>query len=291
MMGSASPQRTNNRHCCLRSRTTTPMLVLLVLAAAAAGGAAAAAATPTPVWQDATALLATRLDDLLPRLTRADLLAQLGGPVVADITRPNLTLPGTSWGQECLSGVGHGANSSAFPQPVALGQTFDTELVRAVGSAIGDEARALYNDRSPGSALLCLSPVSGCVGSAAAAVCRGCACRAAANVRRGCTVRGLSCTAAAGSQPGARPSLGPIVRIVWRRPVRDQHKRSGLHRRPPVRGWCGKRDARVEPAALQEGRLDREASSGVQLRRVHRRARLSALPKVPHALQRDRGRG
>ena len=111
------------------------------------------------MWRNATAPLAARLDDLLPRLTLDDLVAQLGGPGVGDIVRPNLTLPGSSWGQECLSGVGHGANSSAFPLPVALGMAFDTELVRAVGSAIGDEARALFNARKPGSSLLCLSPV------------------------------------------------------------------------------------------------------------------------------------
>ena len=111
------------------------------------------------VWRNATEPLAARLDDLLPRLTLDDLVGQLGGPGVGDIVRPNLTLPGSSWGQECLSGVGHGANSSAFPLPVALGMAFDTELVRAVGSAIGDEARALFNAREPGSSLLCLSPV------------------------------------------------------------------------------------------------------------------------------------
>ena len=39
--------------------------------------------------------------------------------------------------------------------------TFDTSLVEAVGSAIGDEARAFWNanGNGGGASLLCLSPV------------------------------------------------------------------------------------------------------------------------------------
>ena len=35
--------------------------------------------------------------------------------------------------------------TTAFPNPVNMGMTFDAELVEAVGSAIGDEARAIWN--------------------------------------------------------------------------------------------------------------------------------------------------
>ena len=57
--------------------------------------------------------------------------------------------------------------TSAFPNPVNLGMTFDTALVESVGSAIGDEARALWNAAMLGKGgltagsggLLCLSPV------------------------------------------------------------------------------------------------------------------------------------
>ena len=47
---------------------------------------------------------------------------------------------------------------TAFPNPVNLGMTFDTALAEAVGTAIGDEARAIFNARISGSGL-CLSPV------------------------------------------------------------------------------------------------------------------------------------
>ena len=63
------------------------------------------------------------------------------------ISQPNLTLPGASYGRECLSGVdsfsipANSTGTSAFPNPVNLGMTFDAELVEQVGSAIGDEVR------------------------------------------------------------------------------------------------------------------------------------------------------
>lgn len=103
--------------------------------------------TPQPAqpFNNVDLPLDTRLDDLLARLTESDLINQLGGPGIGDILRPNLTLPGTSYGRECLSGVDsitipvNKTGTTAFPNPVNLGMTFDVDLVEAVGSAIGDE--------------------------------------------------------------------------------------------------------------------------------------------------------
>ena len=128
--------------------------------------------TPAP-FNNASMDLDARLDDLLARLTRPELIAQLGGPGIGDIDRPGLRLQGASYGRECLSGVDGisvGANhtgTSAFPNPVNLGMSFDRRLVEAIGTAIGDEARALWNagqNRAGGiphgaGGLLCLSPV------------------------------------------------------------------------------------------------------------------------------------
>ena len=47
--------------------------------------------------------------------------------------------------------------SSAFPQPVNLGASWDAALVREVASAISDEARAAFNHRDRPS-LTCMSP-------------------------------------------------------------------------------------------------------------------------------------
>ena len=91
----------------------------------------------------------------MPRLTPADLVAQLGGklhdhqssaqpqllnrcvrtgPGIGDIRRPNLTLPGVSFGMECLSGVGNillknGTGGSAFPNPVNLVRQLLTNIL------------------------------------------------------------------------------------------------------------------------------------------------------------------
>jgi beta-glucosidase-like glycosyl hydrolase len=109
-------------------------------------------------WQNITAPLATRVANLLSLLTQAELLDQLGGPDIGAINRPDLVLPGYSFGIECLAGVAQGKVSTAFPLPVNLGSSFDTSLVEEVASAIGDEARALYNIGET-SSMHCLGPV------------------------------------------------------------------------------------------------------------------------------------
>jgi beta-glucosidase len=128
---------------------------------------------PPQLFNNASLPLATRLDDLMSRFTKAELIAQLGGPGIGDIDRPGLRLQGASYGRECLSGVDgisvpeNSTGTSAFPNPVNLGMSFDTALVEEVASAIGDEARALWNAGQTGAGglsrgsggLLCLSPV------------------------------------------------------------------------------------------------------------------------------------
>jgi beta-glucosidase len=69
--------------------------------------------------------------------------------------------------QECLAGFDGGAiflappvnntPSSAFPQPVNMGNSWDKDLVREIASAISDEARAAFNHAARPS-LTCMSP-------------------------------------------------------------------------------------------------------------------------------------
>lgn len=72
-------------------------------------------------WNDASLPLEERLDDLLARLTQKELISMLGGPDIGTIRRSNLTLPGISYGRECLSGVdsetiaSNGTGTTAFP--------------------------------------------------------------------------------------------------------------------------------------------------------------------------------
>lgn len=123
-------------------------------------------------WRNTSLTPEARVDDLVYRLSDAStpisaLFAQLvqNG---ADIYAPLVQLPRYIVSQECLAGYDGGDiyiappvpnlnYSSAFPQPVNLGNTFDATLVRAIASQISDEARAAwYHYGRP--ALTCMSP-------------------------------------------------------------------------------------------------------------------------------------
>lgn len=111
--------------------------------------------TPPPLpWQNHSLPFEERLDMLLPLLTVPELVGLLD--TGADAVR-RLNIPPYTYGRECLAGVAAaGGSSSAFPQPVNMGNTFDVELIRRVGDAISDEARAQY---SASQSLTCLAPV------------------------------------------------------------------------------------------------------------------------------------
>jgi beta-glucosidase len=57
-----------------------------------------------------------------------------------------LGIPEYNWWNECLHGVGRAGVATVFPQAIGLAATWDDDLVRRVGTAISDEARAKYND-------------------------------------------------------------------------------------------------------------------------------------------------
>ena len=50
-----------------------------------------------------------------------------------------------NWWNEGLHGVARSAKATVFPQAIAMGATFDTELIRKTADAISTEARAMYN--------------------------------------------------------------------------------------------------------------------------------------------------
>ncbi|NES13621.1 MULTISPECIES: beta-glucosidase [Micromonospora] len=82
-----------------------------------------------------------RLDDLLARLTlpeKLGLLHQWQPPV------PRLGLPPFRTGTEALHGVAWLGPATVFPQAIGLAATWNPELIRAVGAAVGDEVRAKH---------------------------------------------------------------------------------------------------------------------------------------------------
>lgn len=101
--------------------------------------------------------LEARLDDLIGRASIEELMAQLllGPDDSPGIARLGVPPMGTA---EALHGVctaldsralgclpAPGGCATAFPAPLALGATFDTQLFFEIGKAIGVEARAINN--------------------------------------------------------------------------------------------------------------------------------------------------
>ncbi|MFJ6197982.1 glycoside hydrolase family 3 C-terminal domain-containing protein [Micromonospora sp. NPDC092111] len=82
-----------------------------------------------------------RADDLLAQLTlpeKIGLLHQWQAPV------PRLGLPGFRTGTEALHGVAWLGPATVFPQAIGLASSWNPELIRAVGAAVGDEVRVKH---------------------------------------------------------------------------------------------------------------------------------------------------
>ncbi|MER7700161.1 MULTISPECIES: glycoside hydrolase family 3 C-terminal domain-containing protein [unclassified Streptomyces] len=96
--------------------------------------------TDIPPFKDATLPLDARVDDLLARLTLDERIAMLHqfAPAVE-----RLGIGAFRTGQEALHGVAWMGPATVFPQAVGLGATWNEDLVRRVGEAVGEETRAM----------------------------------------------------------------------------------------------------------------------------------------------------
>ena len=126
---------------------TTIILLALVLPSAAA------ADPDTPLglqpWQDWTLPLDERVADLLSRLSESEKIAQTWSIAPAI---PRLNISSYNWRSNCLHGWAASGGAwlpnetwTVFPTPLALGATWDADLVRTVGRVTADEGRALHN--------------------------------------------------------------------------------------------------------------------------------------------------
>src|SRR3984885_8317025 len=109
----------------------------------------------SPAFLDPGLPLRERADDLLRRLTSAEKIAMLHqwSPGV-----PRLGIAPFRTGREERHGVAWLGPATVFPQAVGLGATWDPDLVRAVGTAVGEEMRALHR-RDPAVSLNVWAPV------------------------------------------------------------------------------------------------------------------------------------
>lgn len=126
------------------NRITIKYLILYVLICYAGGIAAQAIAdTGKPAFLQQQLSTEKRVADLISRLTleqKAQLLNHRGTTVVVD----GFPIRSDQWNQ-CLHGVKWTEPTTNFPTSIALGATWDTELMYKIATAISDEARAIYN--------------------------------------------------------------------------------------------------------------------------------------------------
>jgi beta-glucosidase len=83
-----------------------------------------------------------RAADLVSRMTLEEKVLQMQNSAPAI---PRLGVPVYNWWNEALHGVAQG-RATVFPQAIALGATWDPELLHRVADAISTEARAKYNE-------------------------------------------------------------------------------------------------------------------------------------------------
>src|SRR6187401_1901149 len=94
-------------------------------------------------YQNPALPLATRVDDLVARMTLEEKISQMMNAAPA-ISR--LGIPEYDWWNEALHGVAFSGVATVFPQAIGLGATFDPDLIGRVAAVISTEARAKYNE-------------------------------------------------------------------------------------------------------------------------------------------------
>lgn len=98
-----------------------------------------------PLYKDAQAPLKQRMDDFFSRLTQDEKLALLGGTGFTTQPIPRLDVPAMAM-VDAGQGVRGGSESTrgpatAFPADILMVSTWDTDLIRRIGQALGEEAR------------------------------------------------------------------------------------------------------------------------------------------------------
>jgi beta-glucosidase len=98
--------------------------------------------TPLPVYLDTTRSIPERVHDLISRMTLDEKISQMCNTVTGI---PRLGMPAYDFWSEGLHGVARNGRATVFPQAIGMAATWDTDLVRRVGTAISDEARAKHH--------------------------------------------------------------------------------------------------------------------------------------------------
>jgi beta-glucosidase len=119
------------------------LLFTCSLAAAAQTPGNAAPTTQQPVYKNPGIPISQRVDDLVSRMTLEEKASQM---INNSVAIPRLGIPEYHWWSEGLHGVGFAGMATVFPQAIGVGASWDPNLLYRTASAIGDEARAKYQD-------------------------------------------------------------------------------------------------------------------------------------------------
>lgn len=124
------------------SRRRTLLAVLLLIGGAhCAGSAGVRGGFHQANFGEPTGDPTLRAAALVARLTLDEKVAQLENAAPAI---PRLGIAAYDWWSESIHGVARNGVATVFPQVIGLAATFDEDLVRRVGGAIAEEARAKF---------------------------------------------------------------------------------------------------------------------------------------------------
>lgn len=109
------------------------------------------------LFQNPELPLADRVNDLIKRLTIEEKISLLS---TRQSSIERLKIPAYRVGGEAAHGVvdRDGGKTTVFPQPIGLSSTWNKSLLKAVGSAIGDEARTFYYEHNEKTGLTLWAP-------------------------------------------------------------------------------------------------------------------------------------
>jgi beta-glucosidase len=97
---------------------------------------------PSVAYLDPNLSVSERVQDLLSRLTLKEKLGQF---IHAVDGIPRLGIAPYNFWSEGLHGVGRNGRATVFPQVIAMSATWNPAIVKAIGAAVGDEARAKFH--------------------------------------------------------------------------------------------------------------------------------------------------
>lgn len=93
-------------------------------------------------WFDTSLDMETRIDALVDAMTLDEKISQT---VHNSASIDRLNIEEYNWWGEALHGVARSGRATVFPQAIGLAATFDPALLKQVGEAVSDEARAINN--------------------------------------------------------------------------------------------------------------------------------------------------